>query len=78
MNTSDPLLIPYRKSTLWGYCLPDKTMVIPCEYEWVGLFHGDVAIIKKDEKYGAINRSGKVFVPFSYTSLERAQCDIYN
>lgn len=72
------LFIPYRKSSLWGYCLPDKTIVIPCEYEWAGRFFGDAAVAKKGGKCGAINRSGKVFVPFSYTSLERAQCDIYN
>lgn len=78
MNPSDQLLIPYHHSALWGYCLPDKTMVFPCEYEWAGRFFGDAAVVKKGGKYGTINRSGKVFIPFSYTSLERAQCDIYN
>lgn len=73
----EPLLIPYRKSTLWGYCTPGKTIVIPCEYGWAGTFTGDAAIVKKNGKYGAINRSGKVFFPFSYTSLEQANHEIY-
>lgn len=71
------LLLPFRKRNLSGYCTPDKTIVIPCEYDNACPFTGDTAIVRRDGKYGAINRSGKLFIPFSYTSINKARCEIY-
>jgi hypothetical protein len=73
----DKLLIPYRKSSLWGYCSPDKTIIIPCAYEWAGAFRGDAAIVMRKGKYGGINREGKLFIPCRYTSLAEAVQEIY-
>lgn len=77
MCSMDKLLIPFRKSTLWGYCTPDKTIVIPCEYEWAGVFRGDTAVVRGNGKYGAVNREGRLFIPFTYPSLCRAEQEIY-
>lgn len=52
-------------------------MLFACEYDWAGPFFSDAAIVKKNGKYGAVNRSGKIFVPFSYTSREQADREIY-
>lgn len=73
----EQLLLPYRKGNLWGFCTKDKTIVIPCEYDQTLRFQGDTAIVKRDGKYGAINRSGKLYVPIQYPSLWQAHKEIY-
>lgn len=48
--TQDVQLIPYRKGDKWGYCTPDKKIVIPCEYDDAWKFHKGLAMVKKDGK----------------------------
>lgn len=30
LAAADPILIPYRKKDKWGFCTPDKKIVIDC------------------------------------------------
>jgi len=57
---AEPHLIPYRKKNKWGFCTPDKRIVIDCEYDKVEQFSEGVAVINKSGKYGFIERSGEI------------------
>lgn len=35
---TEPQLIPYRKKDKWGYCTPDKRIIIDCIFNEVGEF----------------------------------------
>ena len=58
----DTALIPYRKGILWGYCTPDKKIVIEPRFQEANLFQGLLAIVKIDAQYGVINRQGKLLL----------------
>jgi WG containing repeat len=59
-------LIPFRKGNLWGFSKPDKTIVIPCQYDEVHFFANHKALVRKGLKYGLINDAGKEIVPCQY------------
>ena len=52
---SEPPLIPYRKRDKWGYCTPDKKIVIECIYDSASRFSEEFASVKLNGKYGFIN-----------------------
>ena len=37
------VVIPYRKGNKWGYCAPDKKLLIECIYESVSQFENEIA-----------------------------------
>lgn len=41
LATTEPQLIPYRKKDKWGFCTPDKKIVIDCVYTYVRPFRDD-------------------------------------
>jgi len=63
---NENILIPYRKKDKWGFCKPDKTIVIPCIYEDARLFQEGYARIKKNGKWGFINNEGLKVIPCIY------------
>lgn len=63
---SEAELIPYRKGDKWGFCTPDKRMVIECLYENVGFFSEGLAAVKQNKKWGYINIKGEVKIPCIY------------
>ena len=63
---NENILIPYRKKDKWGFCKPDKTIVIPCIYEDARLFQEGYARIKKNGKWGFINKEGLEVIPCIY------------
>lgn len=72
------ILIPFRSGELWGYCTPDKKMVVPAMYEKAGWFHDGLAKVaigcnsdcwdSYDGNWGYINEKGKVVIPIDYTA----------
>ena len=42
----EPQLIPYRKKDKWGFCTPDKKIVIDCVYDEVERFKEGLARVK--------------------------------
>jgi len=51
--------IPYRKGNLWGYCSPNKSIVIAPKYQKASRFNGDIAIVQNSEgRYLLINDRG--------------------
>lgn len=63
---ADMTLIPYRKGDLWGYAGPDKIIVIEPAYSEADFFYEGYASVKKGEKFGYINKTGKVVIPFKF------------
>lgn len=57
-------LIPYRKKDKWGFCTPNKNIVIDCIYDNVEAFSKGIARVEKDGKYTFINRYGNIVTDF--------------
>lgn len=71
--------IPYRDKDKWGFCNPDKTMIIPCIFDDVVLPFSDenfeLALVKIGAKKCWINNQGQPVSPladtvFSFTDNE--------
>jgi translation initiation factor 6 (eIF-6) len=63
---AEPQLIPYRKKEKWGFCTPDKKIVIDCVYEDAYQFFEGLAKVKLNGKYGFVNKKGIVVIPLIY------------
>ena len=61
---SETQLIPYRKGDKWGFCTPDKKIVINCEYDFVETFLNGKASVGKDGKEFFINKAGYIVADF--------------
>jgi len=57
--------LAFEVETRWGFLTTNGTQ-IPAIYEEVGSFNDGVCPVKKDEKWGVIDKNGKVVVPFRY------------
>jgi hypothetical protein len=62
-------LVPYRVDTLWGYKDKQGTVKIEPQFQYARKFMGDVAIVAKNEKLGAIDRNNNQIIPFRYEYL---------
>ena len=51
-------LIPVKKDNKWGYINRKGKVVIPIQYEWVSIFRGDEAWVKKNGEWLRINPQG--------------------
>lgn len=63
---ADLSLIPYRKGDLWGYATSDKLIAITPQYSEADFFYEGFAAVKKGDRYGYINKAGKVVIPFKF------------
>jgi hypothetical protein len=59
-------LIPYRKGDKWGFCTPDKKIVISPKYDDVRKFNEGLALVELNGKWGFIDKTGKEIVPPKY------------
>lgn len=66
----DPSLIPYRKGNLWGYANPDKSIAIKPSFDETNWFVAGFAVVKKGTKYGYINKTGKLVIPYKFYSAK--------
>jgi hypothetical protein len=60
----EPQLIPYRKKDKWGFCTPDKKIVIDCVYDNVESFSKGIARVEENGKVFFINKEGNIVVDF--------------
>lgn len=51
----------------------DAFLEIPPVYDYIRYFQGDLAVVMKDGKYGAIRRNGEVELPVKYDDVELYQ-----
>ena len=58
-----------------GYINKKGDFVIAPQYKSASAFFCGVAIVEKDDKYGAINKNGKVIVPMKYDNGEIIEKD---
>jgi len=57
-------LIPYRKKDKWGYCTPDKKIVIDCIYDDAEVFSEGLALVTiNGEGLFFIDRNNKIVIP---------------
>ncbi|OJJ17528.1 hypothetical protein BKI52_27075 [marine bacterium AO1-C] len=62
-----PNLIPYRKGDKWGFSNEFKKIKIPCTYaSATPFFEGLARVSNEEEKYGFIDKRGKVVIPLEY------------
>lgn len=66
---SELQLIPYRKGDKWGFCTPNKKIVIDCVYEWAYPFVDEMAIINLKEKWKFVDKKGNEISPSNYDSI---------
>lgn len=66
----DLSLIPYRKGDLWGYAANDKSIFIKPQYAEADFFYEGFAVVKKGDRYGYIDKTGKVAIPFKFYSAK--------
>jgi len=69
-------LIPYRSGELWGYCTPDKKIVIEPQFEFASWFYEGLARVANhcdydcydvyDGKWGYIDTKGNIVIPIEY------------
>jgi hypothetical protein len=69
---SDDLIYPFQyKDGKWGYngykdnSIWEKTIIQP-HYDEAYYFYNDIALVKLNNKYGYIDKSGKEIIPFKY------------
>lgn len=60
---------PVQRDGLWGFVDQHGELIIPCEWEVVGMVVNGRAPVCKDGKWGAIDRAGKLIVPCEWTML---------
>jgi len=66
---TEPQLIPYRKKDKWGFCTPDKTIIIDCIYDNVGHFSNGLARVEMKRTCGFIDTKGNVAIPLIYDCM---------
>ncbi len=59
-------LIPYRKGDRWGFCTPDKKVVVPPKYDYAGYFREGLARVKLNGKWGYVDKTGREVIPPKY------------
>lgn len=76
VNAQTEKLIPYRSGELWGYCTPEKKIVIAPKYEFANWFSEGLALVANgcdedcydvyDGKWGFIDEKGNEVIPLQY------------
>ena len=73
LELARPQLIPYyKKNEGWGFCSPDKTIIIEPKYGDVCFFSDDIACVSLLSgethiyMYGCINKRGETIIPHIY------------
>ncbi len=74
----DMSFIPYRKGDLWGYATTDKTIIITPQFQEAQLFYEGYAAVKKNGKYGYINKAGKTVIPFNFFTAKPFRFGYYD
>ena len=65
----EPQLIPYRKKDKWGFCTPDKKIVIDCVYDEAEQFTNGFAKIKIKRRFGLIDTKGEKILSCIYDRI---------
>lgn len=69
-------LIPIRHENQWGFYSRKKQKTIDPKYDLTTPFRGGIALVQKDEKWGAVNNKLAVIIPLQYTSIKFIDQDV--
>ena len=75
---ADLSMIPYRKGDLWGYATQDRNIIITPQYAEAHFFYEGLAVVKKGNLYGYINKAGKVVIPFKFYTAKGFRFGYYD
>jgi len=70
LASAEPQLIPYRKKDKWGFCTPDKKIVIDCVYDEVERFYEGLAAVRLNKRFGFIDKSGRQIMQCIYDDVQ--------
>lgn len=62
-----PILIV--RNGKYGYIDSNGDILIPIEYDAIGIFIEDKALVKKNDKIGILNKNGEKVLPLKYTEI---------
>lgn len=68
-------LVPYRVKNKWGYSDFEQNIKITTKYDSVDVFEYfkplgiEIALVKKDNKYGLIDKNEKFIIPLKYSMI---------
>ncbi len=62
-------LSPFQANTLWGYKDKEGIVKIEPQFQYAAKFVGEIAIVSKNNKLGAIDKNNNIIVPFRYEFL---------
>ncbi len=63
-------LFKVKKGEYWGVVNHNNDIIIPLEYDYIGVSSNGVIKAKKNAKYGLINETGELLLPINYDNLE--------
>ncbi len=69
LQFNDPPLIPYRRKSKWGFCNPEKKIVLECVFDDANIFSEGLAAVKSNGKWGFINSDGKMLIQNIYSQV---------
>jgi hypothetical protein len=70
LNCRSQDLVPFHVDTRWGYRDRQGTVKIQPQYQYARKFTGDIAIVAKNGKLGAIDKNNKEIISFCYEYLQ--------
>lgn len=56
-----------------GYIDIHENIIIPFEYDDIGLFSQELALVEKNKKFGYVNRRGKIIIPIQFDNESHFQ-----
>ena len=70
-------LVPFRVDTLYGYKDSQGAVKIEPQFQYATRFSGNVAIVAKNDRLGAIDKENNQLIPFRYEYLRPLDSAVY-
>ncbi|MFL5729003.1 MAG: WG repeat-containing protein, partial [Cytophagaceae bacterium] len=69
-------LVPYSNNGLWGFFSTSRQQALEMKYQETGPFKGNIALVKKGNKWGAVNTELSVIIAPEYERIEFISKDL--
>ncbi|MBD0333553.1 MAG: WG repeat-containing protein, partial [Chitinophagaceae bacterium] len=63
-------LFPFRETSLWGYRDKQGVVKIEPQFQNASKFMHGIAIVAKNDSFGAINKNSELVMPYKYQFLK--------
>lgn len=74
--TKSNFLVPFQDNGKWGFHDNDNRIVIDAKYDFVRIFHNDIARVKLHGKWGLINKYGESLTEMKYDEIFQPSLDL--